>query len=105
MIHIDTPMTNDRVVIFDGNPWVNAPFARSLERELNAATSEIERLTAKVAQLYEGAEEQKQRIKRLEDAGDELLAALQDDLSEYIEWINESTDAVGKWKRAKEDKP
>ena len=37
-----------------------------IERELNAATSEIERLTAKVAQLYEGAEEQKHRIKRLE---------------------------------------
>ena len=38
-----------------------------IERELNAANSEIERLTAKVAQLYEGGEEQKQRIKRLED--------------------------------------
>ena len=46
----------------------------------------------------------KERIKRLEEAGDELLAALQDDWSEYIEWINESTDAVGKWKRAKEAK-
>ncbi len=40
---------------------------RRLERELNAANVEIERLTAKVAQLYEGAEEQKQRIKRLEE--------------------------------------
>jgi hypothetical protein len=38
-----------------------------IERELNAANGEIERLTAKVAQLYEGAEEQKQRIKQLED--------------------------------------
>ena len=41
---------------------------RRLERELNASTSEIERLTSKVSQLYEGAEEQKQRIKRLEEA-------------------------------------
>jgi predicted nucleic acid-binding Zn-ribbon protein len=40
---------------------------RKLERELNASTSEIERLTNKVAQLYEGAEEAKQRIKRLEE--------------------------------------
>ena len=40
---------------------------RRLERELNASTSEIERLTNKVAQLYEGAEEAKQRIKRLEE--------------------------------------
>jgi hypothetical protein len=39
-----------------------------IERELNAANAEIERLTAKVAQLYEGAEEQTQRIKRLEEA-------------------------------------
>ena len=29
--------------------------------------SELDRLTAKVAQLYEGAEEQKQRIKRMDD--------------------------------------
>jgi phospholipase/lecithinase/hemolysin len=68
----DTPRTDDRTVIIDGNQWVNAPFARQLERELNAANVEIERLTAKVAQLYEGAEEQKQRIKRLEDAGDRM---------------------------------
>ena len=40
---------------------------RQLERELNAANVEVERLTAKVAQLYEGADEQKQRIKRLEE--------------------------------------
>jgi chromosome segregation ATPase len=50
-------------------------------------------------------EQLRARVKRLEQAGDELLAALQDDWSEYIEWINESTDAVGKWKRAKEAKP
>ena len=40
---------------------------RRLERKLAAANVEIERLTAKVAQLYEGAEEQNQRIKQLED--------------------------------------
>ena len=40
---------------------------RTLERKLAAATSEIERLTAKVAQLYAGAEEQNQRIKQLDD--------------------------------------
>jgi peptidoglycan hydrolase CwlO-like protein len=49
---------------------------RRLERQLNASTSEIERLTAKVAQLYEGAEEQKQRIKRLEEENDSLRADL-----------------------------
>ena len=44
MIYIDTPMTNERVVVIDGNRWVNAPFARSLERELNAANKRIKQL-------------------------------------------------------------
>lgn len=48
----DTPRTDDRAVIIDGNPWVNAPFARQLERELNAAND---------------------RIKRLEEAGDKAV--------------------------------
>ena len=47
-----------------------------IERELHAANAEIERLTNKVAQLYEGAEEQKQRIKRLEQENDALRADL-----------------------------
>ena len=38
-----------------------------IERELNAAHVEIVRLMNKVSQLYEGAEEQKQRIKRLKE--------------------------------------
>ena len=50
----------------------DADFARQLERELNAANAEVDRLTAKVAQLYEGAEEQQERIKRLEEAGDRM---------------------------------
>jgi peptidoglycan hydrolase CwlO-like protein len=49
---------------------------RRLERELNASTSEIERLTSKVSQLYEGAEEQKQHINRLEEENDALRADL-----------------------------
>ena len=76
----DTPRM-DQSSYDDGAIWETGC---DIERELNAAND---------------------RIKRLEEAGDELLAALQDDWSEYIEWINESTDAVGKWKRAKEAKP
>ena len=68
----DTPRTDAAEYESQDEPVVklgavDADFACQLERELNAATSEIERLTAKVAQLYEGAEEQKQRIKRLEE--------------------------------------
>ena len=64
-----------------------------LERELNAAHVEIERLTAKVAQLYEGAEEAKQRIKRLEEAGDKAI------LNSYL------PDRLAVWTKAKEAKP
>ena len=75
---------------------IDANFACQLERELNAASVEIERLTAKVAQLYEGAEEQKQRIKRLEEAGDAILNANNDD---------EEYEAIKQWYKVKEAKP
>ncbi len=61
---VDTPRM-DASAYDDGAIWQTGC---DIERELNAANVEIERLTAKVAQLYEGAEEQKQRIKRLEEA-------------------------------------
>jgi peptidoglycan hydrolase CwlO-like protein len=61
-------------------------FARDLESELNAANAEIERLTNKVAQLYEGAEEQNQRIKQLEEAGDALSKTQTYDLLENTNW-------------------
>jgi hypothetical protein len=71
----------------------NASFCRQLERELNAATSEIARLTSKVAQLYEGAEEQNQRIKRMEESGDRAIE------NSYY------PDRVKVWEKAKEAKP
>ena len=48
--------------------------------------TDIERLTQKVAELYEGAEEQKQRIKRLEEAGDALANTQTYDLLETVNW-------------------
>jgi SMC interacting uncharacterized protein involved in chromosome segregation len=56
-------------------------------------TTDIERLTAKVAQLYEGAEEQNDRIKRLEEAGDYLCAA-----AAFMGWH----DKIEAWNKAKE---
>lgn len=41
---------------------------RRLERELNAANADVERLTKANLQLREGCEELQQRIKRLEEA-------------------------------------
>ena len=63
-----------------------------IERELNAATSEIERLKKSNLQLREGAEEQKQRIKRLESGGDKAI------LNSYL------PDRLAVWNEAKEDK-
>ena len=55
--------------------------------------AENQHLADKIHQLYEGAEEQKQRIKRLEEAGD------------YI--VEENDIHIGKevWRKAKEAKP
>ncbi len=58
--------------------------------------AEIDRLRKKIAQLYEGAEKQKQHIKRLEEAGDALKA------SGYFGGFG---DAVNKWIKVREDKP
>ena len=66
---------------------------RRLERELNASTSEIERLTSKVSQLYKGCEELKQRIKRLEQCGDEAF------------YIANQYQRLEAWNKAKEAKP
>ena len=63
---VDTPRM-DASAHDDGAIWQTGC---ELERELNAANAQVDRLTAKVAQLYEGAEEQKQRIKRLKEALD-----------------------------------
>ena len=67
----DTPRTDAACNIYDLQI-----VAEDIERELNAANAEIERLTSKVAQLYAGAEEAKQRIKRLEEENDAMRADL-----------------------------
>jgi hypothetical protein len=79
----DTPRTDDRIVFIDGNPWVNAPFARSLERELN---------------------ESNQRIKRLEDAGDAVSAIIGPPGSAHWADENQVDAAWTNWTKAKEAK-
>jgi hypothetical protein len=83
--------------------WVG--FAIELETELQEATFEIERLRKANLQLREGAEQQKQRIKRLEEAGDVLC-----ENSNPSRW-DSPADAARKlteqsnWIKAKEAKP
>lgn len=55
---------------------VRLAYIQQLESNNDAANAEIERLTNKVAQLYAGAEEAKQRIKRLEEENDAMRADL-----------------------------
>jgi len=57
--------------------------------------AENQRLINKIEQLYEGAEEQRQRIKMLVEAGDALKAA-----GYFGGW----GDAVNKWVKVKEEK-
>ena len=106
----DTPRTeselNRQKCWSDDLVTIDANFACQLERELNAANQIIRqqqlleeenlRLTAKVAQLYEGAEEQKQRINRLQETGDYLCAA-----AAFMGWH----DKIEDWNKAKEAKP
>jgi septal ring factor EnvC (AmiA/AmiB activator) len=81
-------------------------FARQLERELHAANAEIERLTNKVAQFYEGAEEAKQRIKRLEEALDCLtLVVGLTPIAGNKDALQEAVDLARAALRAKEAKP
>jgi hypothetical protein len=94
----DTPRTDEQIngepctrfEILAGdclrNAAVPSEFARTLERELNAANAEIERLTNKVAQLYEGAEEAKQRIKRLDKTLEAVTRKLDDAWGIYMEF-------------------
>jgi hypothetical protein len=65
-------------------------------KELEEAKAEIERLRKANFQLREGAEEQKQRMNSLEQAGDYLCAA-----AAFMGWH----DKIEDWNKAKEAKP
>jgi hypothetical protein len=108
----DTPRTDDAEYLsYDSEPpesleMVDVAFARQLERELNAANEHIKRLEEDLMDaknqyavlvadvvLYEDRGE---RIKRLEEAGDAILNANNDD---------EEYEAIKHWLKAKEAKP
>jgi chromosome segregation ATPase len=100
----DTPRM-DASAHDDGAIWQTGC---DIERELNAAHVEIERLTNKVAQLYEGAEEQNDRIKRLEDYGNALVAHVYAYRTQR-QWTEESyhdlIQTIADWDKAKATKP
>ena len=69
-------------------------------KELEEAKAEIERLRKANFQLREGAEEQKQRIKRLEEAGDAMATWLSDPRN-----LGDDPFMSSQWQKSKEAKP
>lgn len=67
----DTPRTDKEAFFPHDSKYrvCDADFCRQLERELNVANSEVERLRKANLQLREGAEEQKKRIAHLIELG------------------------------------
>lgn len=90
----ETPRT-DAVIIcntYTKTDTVGAWFARALERELAAMTAERDRL--------------RERVRRLEEAGDSLLAAMLTPESEdYSSWACKQADARNGWTAAREAHP
>ena len=105
----DTPRTECYVL----NPLpqvVSAEFSRELERELNAANDRIKRMEEFVDQLTNPKftrddlpkEALLQYIKRLEDAGDEIIWAF---CPASVSMMTErESDALKLWNKAKEAK-
>ena len=83
---------------------VRLDYINQLEANNDAANSEIERLTNKVAQLYEGAEEQNKHIKRLEEAGDALYANCDPSRWDSAATAARKVSDQNAWRKAKEDK-
>ena len=97
----ETPRT-DKEAFFPPEAKYNicdADFARTLERELNAANVEIEEKRKDVVWLATEKAKLEERIKRLEEAGDKLHWA----------WMNPFDPAgetiVDNWRKSKEAKP
>ena len=83
---------------------VDVDFARQLERELNALDASALRLGTASRQLLEMACEQKERIKRLEEAGDAVAAIIGPPGSAHWADENQVDAAWNNWTKAKEAK-
>jgi predicted nucleic acid-binding Zn-ribbon protein len=86
---------------------VPSEFARNLERELNAASERIEwleqefnKLGSDAAELLNSNGELEKRIKRQEDAGNEMAAWLSDPRN-----LGGGVFMASQWLKAKEAKP
>ena len=76
-----------------------------LFEERDVLKADVVRLTLKVAELYKGTEEQRQRIKRLEEAGDALYENSDPTRWDSLQAANRKLDEQEAWRKAKEAKP
>ena len=91
----ETPRT-DKEAFFPPEAKYNicdADFARTLERELNAANVEIEEKRKDVVWLATEKAKLENYVMRLEEAGHELL------------YDNDNMENINRWHKAKEAKP
>ena len=93
----DTPRTDAAYFKKGATMYDLAGQMKLVEQQLNTATSEIERLRESNFKLREGAEEQKQRIKRLEEAGNELHDGWRGNRNNMDKYLKA-------WRKAKEAK-
>ena len=68
----DTPRTDARRGFHGWYTAVDAEFSEQIERELNAASKERDDALMMLGMYRMKSDEQKQRIKRLEEAGNEM---------------------------------
>ena len=94
----DTPRTDDAEYLsYDSEPpqsleMVDVGFARQLEIELNTAIANEAFAENKAYMLEKELKQAQDRIKRLEDAGDELM------------YDNDDIANINRWNKAKEAK-
>ena len=99
----ETPRTDEAQF---GTGRVSVSFARTLERELNAANAEIEEKRKDVVWLATEKAKLENRIKRLEEAGDALeYASVILEAGEDPNGFEKLLIAQRAWRKAKEAKP
>jgi predicted nucleic acid-binding Zn-ribbon protein len=103
----DTPRTDDQIG-YDGSTMsaIRIEFCRQLERELNAANVEIEEKRKDVVYLATEKAKLEERIKRLEEVGNELRECARQlgwTSSDDSRWIERADAIVEAWD--KEVKP
>lgn len=89
-----------------------------LERELNAALRKIDEQQEKINLFAKDNHEKykeiiwsineqaklRDQVDRLRNAGDKLLFVMRDDVKDYVDWVDESSDAITEWNKARETK-